>query len=154
MGTRFTLTFDGDTQVDRTLARIQHQVEDARPVWADIASRFVRLEQRQFASHGAAASGGWAPLSPAYAAQKAKRYPGQPILVATGALRDSLTRRPLGIEVLEAKAMTIGSGVDHGKYHQNGTDRMPQRRPVEVTETTRRDWVKLIQKYILTGGGS
>lgn len=151
---RITFDFYGDTQVDRTIARMQDRVEDATPVWETLVGRFIALEKRQFATQGAAASGGWAPLSPRYAAWKARHYPGKKILERTGALKRSLTQRPLPIEDLKPDSMVIGSDNEIGGYHQSGTDRMPRRRPVELTESARRDWVKRIQRYVLTGGVS
>ena len=148
---RFTFTFEGEAQIDRTLARFADNVADATSLWDVLADRFARLERRQFDSEGAYGSGGWAPLSPAYAAWKAAAYPGKPILERSGDLRESLTVRPFGIEVLEPGFMVVGSGIDYGRFHQAGTDRMPRRRPVELPESERRHWVRLIQRYIVTG---
>ncbi|KWW97403.1 hypothetical protein LI90_4375 (plasmid) [Carbonactinospora thermoautotrophica] len=151
MAVRITFSFYGDTQLDRTLARFADNVQDARPVWEVLAERFRRAETRQFRSEGRYASGGWDPLSPRYAAWKARNYPGATILVRTGALRDSLTKRPFGIEVIEPSFMVVGSDVEYGVYHQQGTERMPRRRPVEFTEWERREWVRILQRFIVTG---
>lgn len=148
---RFTFSVLGETQIDRTLARFADNIGDASPVWEKLADRFARLERRQFATEGGAYSGGWPALSPKYAAWKERHYPGKPILERSGDLKDSLTRRPFGIEVIEAGHMVLGSDVAYGKYHQAGTDRMPQRRPVELSESERRTWVNLIQRFIVTG---
>lgn len=151
MAMRFTFAVEGETQVDRTLARFAENIGDARPVWEALADRFAKVEARQFDSEGGYGSGGWPALSPAYAAWKARHYPGKPILERTGALRASLTERPFGIEVIEHGSMTLGSGIDYGKYHQAGGDHLPQRRPVELPEGERRAWVRLIQRFIVTG---
>jgi anti-sigma factor ChrR (cupin superfamily) len=37
-------------------------------------------------------------------------------------------------------------------FHQEGTDRMPRRRPVELPEVLRRAWIKTLQRWLLTGG--
>lgn len=149
MGFRLSFDFFGDTQLDRTLTRFGENVRDARPVWEDLADDFAKAERRQFSSQGGYASGGWSPLSPRYAAWKAKRFPGKGILVRTGELERSLTQRPFGVEVIDAQAMAIGSDVEHGGYHQRG-DGLPQRRPVELTEARRRDWVRRVQKHIVS----
>lgn len=151
MTTRLTLSFYGDVQLDRTLARFGDAVSDARPAWEAITRRFVALEKRQFSTEGAAASGGWAPLSANYAEWKAAHYPGKTILRRTDDLYHSLTRRPLPIEVHEPTFMAIGSDVGYGEYHQHGGGNLPQRRPVELTEDTRREWVKILQRFIVTG---
>lgn len=148
-----TLSFDfyGDTQLDRTLDRFAGGVEDATPAWEAIADRFRHVELRQFRTEGAAFSGGWAPLSPRYAAWKARHYPGKPILQREGDLVRSLTERPFGVEVIMPQRMWIGSDVEHGAYHQHGTPRMPRRRPVELDEAERRLWVQILQRFIVTG---
>lgn len=150
MAVRFTFTVEGETQIDRTLARFADNVSDAEPLWDKLADRFASAERRQFASEGGYGSGGWPALSPRYAAWKAKAYPGKPILRREDELYTSLTRRPFGIEVLTPSSMTVGSGTAHGRYHQQG-DGVPQRRPVELPESERRTWVRLIQRFIVTG---
>jgi phage gpG-like protein len=147
-----SLSFDfyGDVQIDRTLERFSDAVEDARPAWEAIADRFAHVERRQFGTEGRHASGGWAPLSPRYAAWKARHYPGRPILVREGDLRASLTQRPFGVERIEPHDAWLGSDVAHGRYHQRGQG-VPRRRPIELTEQERRTWVKILQRFIVTG---
>lgn len=151
MAFRFTFTVEGETQIDRTLARFADNIDDARRLWNVLADRFAKLETRQFDSEGAYGSGGWPALSPAYGAWKAAHYPGKPILERTGDLRDSLTRRPFGVEVIETGHMVLGSGIDYGRFHQAGAGALPQRRPVELPESERRVWVRYIQRFIVTG---
>lgn len=151
MPVRLSFSFYGDQQVDRTLERFSDAVEDARPAWDAMADRFAAAERRQFATEGRAASGGWAPLSPRYAAWKARRYPGKTILRRSDDLWRSLTQRPLGVEVIEPRFAMFGSAVPYGAYHQHGSGRLPRRRPVEFTEAERREWVKILQRWIVTG---
>lgn len=150
MATLMRFSFYGDVQLSRTLADRAERAEDARPVWDVLADRFAILERRQFRSQGAHASGGWSPLSPRYAAWKARHYPGQTILRRTDDLFRSLTQRPLGVEVLEPLLMVVGSDVEYGRYHQAG-DGVPQRRPVELTEHARQEWVRTLQRFLVTG---
>lgn len=151
MATTLDFSFYGDTQVKRTLEDRAERAEDARPAWEAIADRFQRAERKQFRSEGGYGSGGWSPLSPRYAAWKSRVRPGAPILVFDGDLKRSLTERPFGVEVIEPGFMVIGSDVEHGQYHQHGTPRMPRRRPVELPELERREWVKVMQRFLVTG---
>lgn len=146
-GLNIRLSFYGDVQLDRTLARFQARAVDARPAFEQISESFLRAERKQFASQGEYGSGGWRPLSPSYAAWKAKHYPGKGILVRTGELQKSLTEGPQ-VKVIEPHLMIIGSAVDHGYYHQRG-DGVPQRRPVEIPASLRVRWVKIIQAYLV-----
>lgn len=151
MAVTFSLQFAGEDVVSRTLERFADRSDDASPAFRAIADAFAAFERRQFESEGVAGTGSpWAPLSPRYAAWKARRYPGQPILVATGALRRSLTERPLGVERIGSDYAELGSEVAYGRFHQQG-DGVPQRRPVDLPESERRDMVKVLQRWIVTG---
>lgn len=151
MALRIRLEFLGEVQLDRTLARLGEHIGDARPAWRALATRFGVLNAAQFATEGLTGSGGWQALSPDYAAWKARHYPGRPILERTGDLKRSLTRRPFGVEVLEDRFMVLGSDVDYGRYHQAGGPRLPQRRPVELPESERREWARILQRFVVTG---
>lgn len=172
MATRVRFEFYGEAQVARTIMRPAERLESPHDLWNELADDFVRIEKHQFSTEGGYASGGWAPLSPAYAAWKARqrsafgrkgskrrarneaaggRQAGNRILVLYGDLKDSLTRRPLGIEYFGRSSMVIGSDVEYGRHHQRGGPHLPRRRPIEFRETDRRGWVKRIQRFIVTG---
>lgn len=144
----FRLEFWGDEQVSRTLERWSDNAEDLTPAWDELRDRFVRLEERQFSSQGRYGSGGWSPLSPGYASWKARHYPGRPILEREGDLRRSLTEP--AVYLATPRSMVVGSDVEHGLYHQRG-DGVPRRRPVELPESERREWVQVLQRFIVTG---
>lgn len=147
------LTFDflGDREIMRRLERIDDSINDASPAFNVMGDSLARAERRQFASQGAYGSGGWAPLSPAYARWKAKHYPGAKILHRTGDLEDSLTRRPFGIDVVEHDQAIFGTTLGYAIEHQHGNNRMPARPPIDLPESVRRRWVKILQRYLLTG---
>lgn len=146
---RVTFTFFGDVQVDRTLAGLEDRAEDVSEAWEAIADRFLGAEARQFSSEGGYGSAGWSPLSPRYAAWKARHYPGAPILVRTGELRRTLTEGP-EVRVIAPHDAWIGSAVPYGRFHQAG-DGVPRRRPVEMPESERREWVRIVQRFLRTG---
>lgn len=146
-----TLAFDfyGDEQVTRTLEAIEDRIADAREAFDAMGDRLQSAEIRQFDSEGAYGSAGWSPLSPDYAAWKARHYPGAPILVRTGELRKDLTQRPFSIDVVDYRMALFGSAVSYGRFHQNGTDRMPRRRPIELPNSEREAWVKVMQRWVM-----
>ena len=81
-------------------------LEEQKPFWAD----------EKNPTSGAP----WKSLSPGYAAYKDKRYPGQPILRATGKMEDT------------AKIVPYQTGFAakvqyYGLFHQYGTSKMPAR---------------------------
>jgi phage gpG-like protein len=149
MPVQIRFTFFGSTQIDRTLANYE-RAADMRPVWEELRKRFLRLEQRQFSSEGSAGGERWSPLSPDYGAWKMKHHPGAKILHLSGELEHSLTEGPQ-INIMEPKYAIFGSAVEHGVYHQHGTERMPKRPPVVFPEAERQEWVGIIQRFLATG---
>lgn len=141
----------GEVVLDRALERAADAAENMIPAWQVLRERFLRMEQRQFASEGAYGSGGWSPLSPRYGAWKARHYPGQTILRREDDLYLSLTQGP-AVAVLQPSYMILGSDDEKGPYHQAGAGPLPRRRPVELPEFERREWVKVVQRHLFGGG--
>lgn len=154
MPTRIVFDFAGEAQVDRQLLRFAGRARDARPAFREMARRFAPAEGRQFDSQGAYGSGPWKPLSPEYAAWKERHYPGRKIMQRTGALKRDLTERPFGVEVIEPSHMVLGTNRSYAKYHQRGGStpgRPPQRKLVDLPETERQEWVRILQRHIVEG---
>lgn len=76
---------------------------------------------------GGLPSGGWAPLSPRYAAWKLTHFPGAPIMIQTGELFRSLTSLNNAAETITPTSATFGTTVEYAKFHQYGTRKMPAR---------------------------
>jgi hypothetical protein len=66
----------------------------------------------------------WAALSPDYEAWKSLHFPGKGILQRTGEMKRAVSN-PLRAVTPTSLTLTIDSDVL--PYHQDGTDRMPQR---------------------------
>jgi phage gpG-like protein len=147
---RLSLEVYGDRQLDRKLLRFSDRVGDLEPVFTDLADDFLSIETRQFTSEGAFASGGWAPLADSTVRRRGSAHP---ILDDHGDLRASLTDAAAkgAIRDITSDSLFVGTDVDYAQYHQQGTSRMPRRRPVEFREADRRRWVKAIQRYLTTG---
>ena len=154
-----SFNLNGDQLLLRELRGWQIRALDARPAFELMADAFGEAEARQFDSEGAYGSGGWAPLSPAYAAWKERHYPGKPILERTGALRHALTQRPFGVEHIEPHfgefglSANVSTGPFYGQFHQDGTDNMPARPVVAFPESLKREFVKIMQAWLVGGGG-
>ena len=141
----------GDKQVERELLRLSDAAADMRPAGERFMEYMRSVERTQFDSQGRTGSGGWAPLKPRTVASKAARGLDPRILRATDRLRKSLTNKtsPDHIEEINADSFFFGSRVSYGSFHQTGTRRMPQRRPVELSERNRRAVVKIIQSHLI-----
>ncbi len=99
---------------------------------------FEQAVARQFSEEGGGPSQGkWPELSDAYAARKARRWPGRPILVASGALVAALTNSHSAGALRETTPTTLAygtRGIEYASYHQTGTPRMPSRPPVDFDD--------------------
>jgi len=98
------------------------------PAVAIIKTQVQMMFAENFLTNGLP-SGGWAPLSPAYGAWKALRYPGKPTMQATGRLFASLTVG-LSTDKIKNDSVEFGNKVRYSTWHQYGTTRMPMRRLV------------------------
>jgi phage gpG-like protein len=127
-----------------TLTRMAVAFERAGAELADLGKNvfpllppvFASALTRQFDGQGVGpVAGSWSPLSAVYEEWKSKRYPGQPILVATGSLREGLTAvaSPFGAREWSASEFVFGTrGIDYASFHQSGTRYMPARPPFDL----------------------
>lgn len=127
----------------------ENRLDDSEPVFQSMAKQFGKSMQEQFAKRGGHTGSQWAPLSPVYARWKQRNHPGKPLMVLSGDLKDSLTKRPFGVDEVWDKGMVVGTAISYATYHQNGTDRMPARpligkpprQELKSFSSTLHDWV-------------
>jgi len=117
----------------RQAGAFRRHLTNLEPLWDRFKPILAGIEEKRFAEHGP----GWAALAESTIRQKsAKGYPLDP-LIATGDLRDSLTQESRAADVSRMR-MTWGSDVPYATFHQEGTDRMPQRKPLDIDLDGRR----------------
>jgi len=111
----------------------------SRQVTQVLTLRYRAIFKEQFRSQGGAGQhGSWASLSRKYAARKAGMFPGQKILSATGAMRNSFTTGSNNIA--RGRVTSRGIEFDFGSkdpkadFHQFGTSKMPRRRIIDFKE--------------------
>ena len=117
--------------LDEAIAELREMAahaEDATPIMQEIAAGAASEMSRNFQTQRSSQGGAFKPLSKAYAARKAKRYPGKPILRATDQLMQSITWNA-GADFAEA-----GPTDEKGRYHASPEPRskMPLRDPFFV----------------------
>ncbi len=140
----------GERQVSRMLSRTTDKIADLGPYWQMVTGLLQDSIKEQFNTEGGR-TGGWAPLSDRYATDKARRFGSQPILVATGRLKDSLTGGSGFISRQEGnESLRFGTQLGYGTYHQTGTSKMPQRRILDLTDNDRRTMMKMLQRHLFT----
>ena len=140
-----TVQFDWDPPIKEfhfQLSRFGEGISDFRPLWEQTGFLFKQDMAAQFATQGDTSGDEWAPLSEAYAAWKAKHYPGRTIGWLTGALMQSMTGgagyteifTPLSAEFGQADGATAASnGASYGRYFNDGTGKMPARPVLRFT---------------------
>lgn len=141
---------DGDAQLARGLSRFGEDCKDLRPAFKQIATSFRQIEAKQFSSQGGYGSGGWTALRASTIARKERGGYPMDILVRTGALRDSLIERTSGTVIdIQPLKLSLGTSVPHAIFHQRGTRHMQARPLIQLTEGDKRDWMKMLQRYLV-----
>lgn len=135
-----TATLPGLATTSTRLTGLKAQIADWTPFWNFYFSPlFYQREEEIFASGGGAKP--WAALSPAYSTWKTKHFPGRGILMASGALKTSLTRPFSAGSVYRpsAQALAIGSSLPYARAHFTGTGpqsrgpkNLPKRRELRI----------------------
>lgn len=95
--------------------------------------------------------GRWQPLSEPYGSWKAKKYPSAPMLVITGALKDSMTKKGAAgnINLVGKFSGVFGSTVDYGIYHDEGTDKIPKRNFSKPSKRRVGTWLQQVEDSII-----
>ena len=119
---------------------VQDHLKDLKPFWRDIfAPKYFGMVQDLFATGGRQRGGGgrfksgaWPRLSVDYAKWKRKHYPGKGILVREGDLQESVRWGGTGlgaggIFIPTNSAVTAGTSIPYGRFHNKGTNRLPVR---------------------------
>jgi hypothetical protein len=90
---------------------------------------------------------GFAPLNPRYAKAKRRRFGVKPILVRTGMLREAVRRSGL-VTVQRGRARVVFRLPDYGRFHEQGTARMPRRSPVQPNAEDRAAWASRVRQAL------
>jgi hypothetical protein len=146
----------GDVQLNRDIVRVGQRAQDMTPAFEQVADLWISETRTQFATEGRHASGGWKPLKQATIDAKRRQNLRPEILRAHDDLLHSLTVRGDTNMVLTITPgeLDYGSKLPYAEVHQRPKpgNPLPQRRPVEFTESARRDTIKILQRFLLTGG--
>lgn len=146
-----SIAVDGEDRLVQTLMRFTERSADLSEPLDAMGDILARRQKQEF-SAGGLANGKWAPLSPKYAAWKARNFPGAGILERTGTLKQSLTERPFGVDEVSTHVAVFGTAVSYAKYHQDGTPYMPARPPlIRNFGQKDREFAKVLQRWIMTG---
>jgi phage gpG-like protein len=147
-----TVKPEGIRVFQQRLNDIASRSDDATPVLRKVAEEFRSDQRANFARGGRPR---WKPLSPEYAAWKARKYPGRPVGVLTGAMRAALVSKfdPYHLEVVKSDQLRVGStnpvsNLFNGKHTVH---KQPKRKLISLTPTRRREYLKMVQDYLVDG---
>lgn len=147
----------GDVQIRERLDGMVRVAEDWSPAFERIAEHFREHMTQTFDTGGMATAGHWPALSPHYAAWKAARYAGRPILTREGDLRKAMTQKGAegNVNEISAHEMTVGGRRmskdgrwDVGALHQTGTRYMPRRRIINLPEWIKTHWIQILREFM------
>lgn len=167
MAVRVHFSVHGVEEYKASLERFNLDKRDLSPLWGSISRSFAYYMRRQFASQGGEFGPPWLPVQSArYAALKAEAYPGQPTLVASGALKRSLTSQPFGVERQGPRSLELGTALPYAAIHQRGVPKgtkmsfkvgdqwvtlngLPKRTIIGSNASMRNSWRKKIQRFLV-----
>lgn len=126
----------------RKLGQELYMLQSAMTAIGDSLSKYYR--DVGFSSQGGVFGGQWPRLSPAYAARKAKEYPGRPILVKTGKMQRSFE--------YDAKQtyVKISNEAPQFIYHQSTAPRLklPRRAMMGVNGAVKKTVNEIVKREI------
>lgn len=125
----------GTEEAAQQLNRWATKLREPAPAFNDMMD-YLATEQRDwFQSKG---GGTWPQLSEPYKSWRRQRFPKRGILHGPDTrghrglqLRDQLTKRPFGFEVINDRGFTFGSTLPYAPHHQTGAGRLPKRPPLK-----------------------
>jgi len=146
---------DNSEEVNKTLDAFQDALADpalAGPALREIADDFRVMIAQQFASEGRAEGTPWQPRRKGGSQARPGRPDqiGMPLLVRTGALRDSLIGPGAAghVEELEDGAITLGTRLPYALFHQLGTRHMPARPIIVLSDERSAKWTEIVRGAI------
>lgn len=149
---------EGDREVRALLREMQARASDASAVWPAVGDEVARQVGLQFDSEGAHFGTPWSPRQPPNPGRKVTTDPawdpmrpdfgGGPLLVETGALRDSFRSQPM---TYSPTAATFGSDDYRAKFHHCGTENLPARPLLRATDDLAEDVSDVLARYIVEG---
>ena len=152
MADRVEIKVDERT-LEETLLHLQQRKERAehpRVIFEHARTLLATAYADNFAQAGLP-SGGWAPLTPKYAAWKAVHFPGAPPMIQDGRLFRALSTLRGPDSVIGDSEATFGTSIEYAKFHQYGTSKMAKRKLVFEPPLFAEALAKDLGKYVVDG---
>lgn len=124
-----TLEMIGEEKIKSMISGLGLDMKDLKPAMEEVGRGAVKtFSGVVFTSRGQRIGENWPRLSPGYAARKAKRYAGSPVLVRTGAMKSRFTH------AADNTSVTISNPDPKFRYHQSSAPRskIPRRAMIGI----------------------
>jgi len=151
---RATLQFDGEDELRAWLDGFRSRLADCSPAFESIQDHFEAYEDLVFEEEGRGTRWGqWRRLSEPYAAWKALRAPGMPILDLTGHLRASLSEpnAPDAIRRIGPREVEFGTSDPKAAAHQEGRGFLPTRPVLDPRNREYDLWFSTVVDHLVPG---
>ena len=154
LSVRFTVA--GEQQYARRFDALAHELQDLQEPLERVRDQLVLTVGQQFMEEGAHGTSKWQPLNASYEAWKESAYPGRPILVRTGAMRQAFlvdgTRELTATRLrwgLDDQTNEDGERIaDYALAHQTGEGHVPQRKIVALRFDDKRQMDRAFVEHI------
>lgn len=146
-----TITVHAEKAIQK-LTDMQARLADFTPVLERAERNIQDAVSLNFATEGSLV-GGWAPLSPRYAAYKIAHEGAEPLLVRTGALAVAMGHLPFEIGTHEL-TVRLPNSPDYLGFHERGTYKMPARRLMVTPPDFAAYMRTAVADYIMEGDGA
>ena len=135
------------SRVNKRFDDMAKRASDLRPVFLKVEPQYKKEILKRFQTIRPGLS------SSTIEDRRRKGFAAGPVLVRTGALINSLTKRTSDtISIMTPKMWMYGTRVKYGVFHQLGTRKLPKRMFLIMTSKFKRYIVKTTHKYIVRGG--
>jgi len=144
---------DNSEAVSKALAGFEEALADNAPALREIADDFREMVAQLFSSEGRAGGTPWPARKSVGTARRVARTGRSitsPLLVRTGALRDSLIGLGAAgnVEEIDEGSLTLGTRVPYAIFHQLGTRRMPARPIIVLSDARTERWTEIVRSAI------
>lgn len=140
-GSDVSIKLENAQQIEAMLTGLGLDMKDLRGAMADVGTSAKKFFGGQvFASRGEVIGESWQRLNDKYAAQKARKWPGRPLLIRTGLMQRSFSYSTTPMSV------TVTNTAPYFKYHQSTAARkkLPRRAMIGISTTMQSDVTNII----------
>lgn len=148
---QLSISVDGVEVAHKRFTALVARVTNLAPAYEAIGDE-LRADFALNLTTGGGRYGPWAPLAPSTIAEKARKWPGAPIMVRTGALAQSLASRsaPGNVSQISAMSAMFGTSIPYASFQHFGVPsrHLPARKLVGLSWYTKSKIIKAVADYI------